>query len=288
MQTPARKHQLLALFLAVLIATYPTTARADLFGADIPILTQLGLTAIENLRKVQEQLHTMKATYDETKRLASYAAEARETFKEFQAKGVRMFSDDVRGALDQAFPEVSYFRGEATRGGPWVGANGEYRRMLHSCAGGGGGCIEIQEAASLEDTRRNISATFGTAAANDLQSRVLDEQSALGFAAADSQQGRSQITRQQAAELMRMCSVGKDITACQMAAQLAQIENLNQNTRIADQIAEGNKMQAMGLAAQAAERKAALEQARQREELLRRAVDAFDPAPLQIQYGEKR
>ncbi|RKG67819.1 hypothetical protein, partial [Corallococcus terminator] len=90
----------LAVPLILLTATYPMPARADFFGGDLPLLTTLVAQSFEQVATLTETLSTLRESYDEAKRLASYAAEARDEFREVQSVGAKVFSGDVLAALD--------------------------------------------------------------------------------------------------------------------------------------------------------------------------------------------
>lgn len=279
--------QLLAAGLVASLVVYPTPARADLFGADVPVLVQLVSNSFSQLQVLNEGLSTARSAYEETRRLTSYAAEAAAEFQEFQQLGARVFSGDVTAALDATFPDLAYFRAAAASGGhDLFQSRGELSQMVRVCVAQGR-CTEVQGALSLQQATRNISATFGTSPAGDIEGHIMDQQAALALASAQAQMGRDEVLRLTARALMERCTSAKDLSACQAAGSVAQIAALEQSAAIADQLAQANTLQATQLAHESAARKREQRGAQQREEFLEQAVDLFAPAPppVEVQQG---
>ena len=269
----------LALPLVLLTAGYPLPARADFFGGDLPLLTTLVAQSFEQVATLMETLSTLRQSYDEAKKLASYAAEARDEFREVQSVGAKVFSGDVMSALDSTFPDLAYLRSEAAAGGEaWFHSNGEIAQTVRLCLSQGT-CAEVQAAQTLASARAALENTYGAAAASDVKSRVADEQAAVALSASQGQVGRNEVLRLTARELMRKCTGGRDLSACQAAAAAAEIANLEQSAAISDQLAQGNTLQALQLAAHTEEQKRALQALHQREAVLKHAADLFAPAP---------
>jgi hypothetical protein len=259
--------------MALLAAIVPRPARADFFGGDLPLLTTLIAQSFEQVATLTETLATLRQSYDEAKRLASYAAEARDEFREVQALGAQVFSGDVAAALDSTFPDLAYLRGEAARGGEgWFHSNGELASTVRMCLASGQ-CAQVQAVQSFSRARAAIDNTYGAASLSDVRSRVADEQAAVALTAAQAQLGRNEVTRLAARNLMAKCTGGKDLSACQAAAAAAEIAQLEQTAALSDQVAQSNTLQAMELAARTAEEKQRLQAAHQREAVLKHAVD---------------
>jgi hypothetical protein len=281
-RSPARR--LVAASLVLL--AYPTPARADLFGADVPVLVNLLANSFTEIQTLTEALQTARSTYEETRRLSSFAAEAAAEFKEFQQLGARVFSGDVTAALDSSFPDLAYFRAAAASGGDdWFQNQGELSRMVRVCISQGR-CTEVQGALSVKETQSTISATFGTAPPGDVEARIMDQQAALALSSAQAQMGRDEVLRLTARALMDECTSAKDLAACQAAGNVAQIAALEQSAAIADQLAQANTLQATQLAHDSAERKREQRGTQQQQLFVKQAVDFFSPAPLPMDVGQ--
>jgi len=284
MQTSTHRRLARPLLLALTLVGIPLPARADIFGADVPVLVNLLANSFQELHTLQEGIKTARETYDETKRLAGYAQEAAQAFKGFQkSKGAALFSDNINAALDSAFPDLAYFRAEAARTGPWAQANGELGRLVRLClSGGSGSCIQVQEALTLQSARASVSATFGTASPKDLQARILDDQAAVSLSMSSAQAGRSALARAKAEELMRQCTLGGNLAACQAAAAAAEIAGLEQSADIADHLAQANTLQAMQLAERNGARKQEQADAQARHHFLESAAKTFGAGPPSV------
>src|SRR5687767_7853484 len=132
MRTP-RLTLVVSAISAVLI---PTSARADMFGADIPVLSGILVQATDTVVKINEQIRTAKQSYEEIRRVAGYADEAAQAFKDFSNLNSKLFGGDLGGMLDQAFPDLSSIRAEASRaggGGRWADGTGELRSLVSVC-----------------------------------------------------------------------------------------------------------------------------------------------------------
>jgi hypothetical protein len=105
-------------------------AHADLWSADIPLLSSILGNGISTLNAINEQIATLRKTYDEARRLASYADDAYRTFKHFREYTADMFNADATAAPDAALPELSSFRREASGTGPWAQGTGELQRVF--------------------------------------------------------------------------------------------------------------------------------------------------------------
>ncbi|RKG66276.1 hypothetical protein, partial [Corallococcus terminator] len=170
-----------------------------------------------------------------------------------------------------------YLRNEAAAGGEaWFHSNGELAQTVRLCLSAGQ-CAEVQAAQTLASARAALENTYGAAAASDVRSRVADEQAAVTLVAAQGQVGRNEVLRITARELMRKCTSGRDLSACQAAAAAAEIANLEQQAAISDQLAQGNTLQALELAARTEEQKRALQSIHQREAVIQHAADLFAP-----------
>jgi hypothetical protein len=263
-------------------------AQADLFGGDLPLLTAIVANTAQQLTKLGETLSTLRKTYDDARRVASYADDAYKAYQHFSRSSGQMFKDEVARSLENAYPDLAYFRREASRG-PRLYGSGELGRMLSYCltVSNGSRCIELQQALSLQESRNNLLNIFGPppAVAGYVEMKSLDDEAALAVAASSSQIGRNQIARARAESLQEQCMAeGADgnLAACQAAGSLAQIQTLKQSTELTDQVAESNRLQALRLAQENARRKREVGEAIERRQILLDGAQNISPRPPQL------
>jgi len=261
------------------------TAHADFFGGDLPLLTAIVTNTSQQLTKLGETLSTLRKTYDEAKRVASYADDAYKAYRHFSHHSAQMFRDGVTNSFESAYPDISYFRREASRG-PQIDGSGGLGRMLNYCLSrnSGTGCIELQQALSLQQARNNIATVFGPAPAlaGYAEMKSLDDEAGLAVAASSSQTGRDQIARARAESLQEQCTGEADdgnLAACQAAGSLAQIQALKQSTELTDQVAESNRLQALRLAQENARRKREIGEAIERRQIILDGAQNMTPRP---------
>lgn len=267
------------------------TAYADFWGGDIPLLTTLVANTADQLAKAYETLETLRKTYDDAKKIAGYADEAYQAYQHFAQYSGERFGQDALSALDSAFPDIGYFRREASRTGPWAQGTGELQALVSYCfkglakPGGGQGCVQLQEALSLRQTQAAIQGTFGTAPvmAGSIEVRAVDHESAVAMAASASQFERNRLTRSEADGLLESCrDADGDLAACQAAAGTAQIRQLKASADIADQLAEANRLQAVELSQSNARRKRELNEALERRRLVLEGTETLAEQPVRV------
>ncbi len=267
-------------------------ARADFWGGDIPLLTAILTNTSQQLTKVGETLGTLKSTYVETRRLAAYADDAVKTFNAFRSYSLALFKQDVTQALETSFPELGYFRQQASGTGPWAQGTGELQRLVTYCLRAllsgeksGTGCAELQETLSLQQARNAITSTFGNVppVAGSVEVRAVDHEAAVALAASSADLGRNKVTRLNARALLAQCtSEGADSESCQAAAHAAQIEQLRQTAFVGDQLAESNRLQAMQLLQENARRKREFGEAIDRRRLVLESATKAAPQPVKL------
>lgn len=266
------------------------TAYADVWGGDIPLLTSLVATTTDQLKKASETLDTLRKTYDSAKRVAGYAEEAYQAYQHFSQYSAERFGQDALGALDTAFPDVSYFRREASRTGPWAQSTGELQSLVAFCFSGltkgkKGTCIELQQALTLRQAREAIQGTFGVAphVAGSIETRAVDHEASVAMTASASQFERNKITRSEADSLLEQCTDDEgNLAACQAAAGTAQIRQLRASADIADQLAEANRLHAIQLSQQNARLKRELNEAAERRQLVLEGTGALGEKPVKM------
>jgi hypothetical protein len=264
------------------------TAYADLFGGDLPLLSAIVTNTAQQLTKLSETLSTLRKTYEDAKRVASYADDAYKAYQHFSRYSSQVFRDDVTRSFENAYPDIAYFRREASSG-PQIEGSGGLDRLLSYCLAGRSAsqCVELQQALSLQQARNNIAAVFGsaTAVAGYIEMKSIDDEAGLAVAASSSQIGRDQIGRAQAENLQEQCTGDADdgnLAACQAAGSLAQIQALKQSTELTDQVAELNRLQALRLAQENAKRKREIGESIERREIILEAAQNMTPPPPQL------
>jgi len=275
--------------LALVVAVVAVPARADMFGADLPLLGGLVGQAAQTVTTLGETLTTLRRSYEEAKRVAGYADDAYRAFQSFQHYSAELFARDVVQGLETAYPDVAYFRRQASGVEPWARGSGELQRLVRLCVGGpAGSCGEFQEAVSYQQAREALASTFGTAPSGAYDVAAADHESAAALAAGSAQEGRSARAKLVAEALMRQCQDGagedaRTLAGCQAAAAAASIQALDVSADLAEQVAAGNRLMAMQLQLQAGERKRELREAEERRQVLLESAQqaARRPEPLE-------
>lgn len=267
-------------FLLVLVAT---PARADPFGADIPFLSGILVQASQSVLTLGQTLTTLQQSYEEAKRVAGYADEAYRAFQQFQHYNAELFARDVVSSFENAYPDIGYFRREASNAGPWARGSGELQRLLTLClTGPAGSCGQFQERISFQQTQQALAQTFGQAPQGAWDLAAVDHESAVAMAAGSAQEGRDERARQAAESLINDCASatdGRSLASCQAAGHAAAIQSLALQAGIADQVAAGNRLQALQLQLEAQKRKRELLEATERRAVLMQSVEQATQRP---------
>jgi hypothetical protein len=290
-----RKALAVGAMVALLI---PMSARADLWGFDMGPLSTIVAQGAVQVTQVAQELHTLAQTYDEAKKVASYADDAVKAFNAAKSLNGQLFGQSLVSGLSMAFPDVQRIETDiaaaASPGGNWAQGSGQLGSLVSRCVGsfagaGGSGCIQLQNVITASDARRAISAAFGTAPS--VGTAAVDGDAAKALAAAQADVNRNKYMRDvTVAQAMNTCSGGggfsdTDAQACQTAANAAQIEALSQQSYMSDQLATQNRLQAGALSVQNAQAKVQLEEAAERRDLLLQGATGLDPT-LTGQLGD--
>jgi hypothetical protein len=265
MTAPLRRLATASLIGVLTVTLGLGAARAD---EGTLVLLDILTNSFAELSKLDETIVTMRRTYGEAKKLASYADDASRAFKSFEKMNADVFSQDVADSLERAFPDVGYYRREASRTGPWAEGTGELQRLVAFCirgeiTGRGAACATLEENITTAQARKAISATFGTMppVAGSVEVRAVDHEAASAVSASFAQTNRDAVTRARAKALLSQCesldgSEGEDtIAACQAAANSAQIAGLAQAADLTDSVAELTRLEAVRAAQENARRK---------------------------------
>ena len=288
------RSQALRLGLALFCLVAPA-AHADVVGADIPFLSGILIQTTEQVAHMAETLSTLRRTYDDARRVAGYADDAYQAFNEFKSLNAQLFRQDLSQSLDTAFPDIAYFRRQASDAGPWAKGSGELQRLVTLCLlGTAAGCTQFQEAISLNQARDALASTFGAAPDGAYDLKAIDHEAAVALSSSSAQQGRSASTREVSKRLLSECGVdatgkllasGKDplvLAQCQAAAASAGIVALQQGADLTDQVAETNRLHALQLAQKNQDRKRELSEAQERRAFLLEAAGEAARRPVPV------
>lgn len=252
------------------VLTFTIGVRAAYADEGTIVLLDILANSISEVDKLSETISTLRKSYTEAKRLAGYADDAYRAFNAFKTYNGQVFSKELGQALDSAFPDVAYYRREASHTGPWAQGTGELQRMMAYCLGdkirervGEAACVTLQENLSTAQAKKALAATFGTApaVAGSQEIRAVDHESASAISSSFAQVNRDGVARAQAKALLAQCEdLGSDadvdtMAACQAAANTAQIQQLSQTTELTDQVAQLSRLEAVRLAQENARRK---------------------------------
>ncbi len=230
-------------------------AYADLFGGDIPILTNILTTALKQLDTASKTFDTLGRAYRETKRLATYAADAKEAFSEIQAfSSGRMANSGLR-ALYRAYPEISFLQGEAqygyrSWGQGYSGLSPELQRCLEditrdsvrsagaggtstgSVIGGVSACAEWQRMVTGQRLEQDLRRTFG-----DLPQSRPELAAVRAEDIARERRYQAELLKKATVEkqvydpqngMLEKCLTARDPVVCQTLAAQAQIQAFEQ------------------------------------------------------------
>jgi hypothetical protein len=230
-------------------------AYADLFGADVPILTNILTTALQQLDTASKTFETLGKAYRETKKLASYAGDAKEAFDEIQSfSGNRLQNSGLR-ALYRAYPEISFFQGESQYGfRSWgqgygglspelqlclqemtrdaVGSSGAGGAGAARVSGGTSACDQWRRAVTAQKLDQDLRHAFG-----DLPQSRPELALVRAEDVAREQRYQAEVLKKAAVEkqvydpkegMLQKCLTARDPVVCQTLAAQAQIQAFEQ------------------------------------------------------------
>jgi hypothetical protein len=222
-------------------------AYADLFGADVPILTSILTTALQQLDTATKTFETLGKAYQETKRLASYAADAREAYEEIRAFSGERLANSGLNALYRAYPEISFFQGEAQYGyRSWGQGYGGFLPELQRClqditrdavrSPGAGStssaCNQWRRTVTAEKLDQDLRRTFGDLPQGRPELAVVRAEDI-----AREQRYQAELVKKAAVEtqvydpqdgMLQKCLTARDPVVCQTLAAQAQIQAFEQ------------------------------------------------------------
>ena len=222
-------------------------AYADLFGGDVPILTSIFTTALQQLDTATKTFETIGKAYQETKRLASYAADAREAYEEIRAFSSGRLANSGLSALYRAYPEISFFQGEAQYGyRSWGQGYGGFSPELQRCLqditrdavrspGAGGSssaCDQWRRTVTAQKLDQDLRRTFG-----DLPKGRPELALVRAEDIAREQRYQAELVKKAAVQsqvydpqngMLQKCLTARDPVVCQTLAAQAQIQAFEQ------------------------------------------------------------
>jgi hypothetical protein len=220
-------------------------AYADLFGADVPILTNILTTALQQLDTATKTFETLGKAYQETKRLASYANDAREAYEQIRTFTAERGLSSGLNALYRAYPEISYFHGELQYGyRSWGQGYGGFSPELQRClqditrdavrgaSGTSASCDQWRRTVTAQKLDQDLRRTFG-----ELPQGRPDLALVRAEDIAREQRYQAEIVKKAAVEtqvydpengMLQKCLIARDPVVCQTLAAQAQIQAFEQ------------------------------------------------------------
>ena len=259
---------LIAAVVVVSLLT-PQAAQASMWGEENASLIALIAQGVEQIQQGAQQFEQMKQTYEETRKYVSMAQDAVDGFKEFGTYVDSIYKNPGK-ALATAFPDAESLTRDLQTPESWAQGTGELQRLVRVCLAGGD-CASLREAVTAKQVRDSISKTFGTSPVRRDSIDTIDIEVSRGISTSTAQNAKAQLSVEQARALMDKCRTGTDqsaIAACQAAANMGQIMQVEQTAELNAQMAESNRLKALEMADKNAEKKATLMQAVERHKML--------------------
>lgn len=272
-----------AAVVIVVFGLSPGVARASLFGEENGPLTALVAQGAAQLVQAAETFAQLKQMYDETRKYVGMAEDAVNGFKEFSA-----FTDSVfrnpENALRSVMPEATTLYDELRAPQQWGRGTGELQRLVKVCLGGGD-CVAFREAVSARQARDSISQTFGTVPVRRADIETVDLEAGRAISQGMSVASQSTLAGAQARALMEKCMGGTTndaVLACQAAANLGQLMQVEQTAALNEQVAESNRLQALELAQKNAEAKRRVHEVLERQKMLEAGAQDMAPPEFRL------
>lgn len=261
----------------------PNTAQASLFGEENGPLTALVAQGVAEIDQAAQTFAQLKQTYDETRKYVGLAQDAVNGFKEFGAFADSIYRNPGH-ALESAFPDAAALSRDLQSPNAWGSGTGELQRLIKVCLSGGN-CVAFREAVTARQARDSISKTFGTSPLHRDDLETIDVEASKSIRDSMVQGSKSALAGEQARALMQKCTSGTDnqaVAACQAAANLGQLMQLEQTAALNEQVAESNRLKALELAAKNADRKRELQEGQGRQRLLEAGSQNMAPPSIRF------
>lgn len=272
--TPSLFTAILSGGLALLLAS--PEALADFFGGDLSLLSTLVSQGAQELSTAAQALTAVRDGATSAQRLVGFATQAQNMFTHFSSARVGDFGADGFG-LGHGTPPVSDASRLRSGVAAWAPATGELHSVTRECAGAAA-CRQVHDALTPSDAQTALQHTFGPA--QNADTLAGDYEVARALSAADThQQQEGSRAAVSAASRLTACATGGDAVVCslaQTARQESQLDSVN------EQLAEGNRLLAVHLALQNAERKRALGEAQERRTAVEEGFKALRPPAVVV------
>jgi hypothetical protein len=278
------RHRHAVIFSLFLIAALPLPAQASIFGEENGPLLALVAQGSQSLTQAAQTFDQLRQTYDETRRYVGLAEDAVNGFRDFGAYADSVFRNP-EAALRGVMPEASQLVDELRAPEQWASGTGELQRLIRVCLGGGD-CAAFREAVTAKQVRDSISRTFGTSPVERADLAAVDLEAARAISTSSAAAAESSLSTAQAKALMEKCMSGTSndaVAACQAAANVGQLMQVAQTATLNEQMAEANRLQALGLAQKNAEAKRRIQEAVERQRMLEAAARDMAPPEFRIE-----
>lgn len=276
---------------SLLLLTGTSVAHADLFGGDIPILTSIFQTGLKQLDQLRSVTDSLGKTYREVQRVARYAQDAKDAFRDFQqVNATRVLNSGVRAAYG-AFPEAAYVTTDLQNGSrSWTRGWGQLGPDVEACvnsvvrarATGSGRtpeCDELRRSTTAERVRTALDATYGSVPSGrkDLavvrSAHVASEQNRIVG------QLKAELVSHDVSDLLSRCKSASDPVVCNRIAAEATIKGYEQQADTSRKLDELLYQQAIANEARIAEARRAISEERSRRGALLSALPATGSDP---------
>jgi hypothetical protein len=293
--------------LAVLFATPKAYAFLGIGDTSDVLLADLVVNGVKQLATLTETLGTLRKSYEEARRMASYAQDAYAIAASFQHFSIQRFGERLQSDLSDAYPDAMYYRDQMTYG-RWT-TGGRLAPYIRYCLNG---TLSKNEAGqivfSADKLCTNLRAELGTsqvlvmlgqvfgsvpeserATARGAEATVMDAEVAAQISAQTSQWNRTQRVKQMVDQMKADCAATSDgsgpTAACEAAAQRAQMEALAEQAETNRLLSEQARLLALQLAQKNAELKREMTAEADRRAALGSASQTLGGETLRIKAG---
>jgi hypothetical protein len=285
-----RKHHLpvVITFVMGMLTCSSVAFGSTFFGipdGDTAALLALVQNGVQTLRTMNQELDTVKGTYQEAKKAAQLGQDA----YNLAAGIVSMDPNQVLHSLETAFPDVQYFEMEARYPNSWTHGTGALQSMIQICVQGAAHsapgavtvpqCSQLEHALDMNLAKQLLATNYGLARQREMEAS--DQEAARTLAATQAAIQLNRVRVAEARALQQACSGGSP-TACQAVANQAMAMQLEQAADANDQLALANRLSAIQIAQKNGELRREDTDASWREEQLRKGVQTLAAPPITL------
>jgi hypothetical protein len=258
---PSRALTLACAASALALAAGASVAHADLFGGDVVILSSIFQTALKQLDQLRSVTDTLGKSYREIQRVARYAQETKDTFRDFQRRdGDRALTSGVR-AVYGALPQQARDAGQLV---PEVEACVESLVRARAGAGSTFECDQLRRAATGERVRASLERTYGAVSGSRSDLAALRSEHVTSEQNRMAGQARMALVSHDASSMLALCKDASDPVVCGRIAAEASVKGYEQQAETNRKLDDLLHQQALANETRIAEERRALseEQAR--------------------------